>query len=67
MSYRHSFFPALNPEPHMSSVFHSSSSTQKDSIWRKLEKEVEIFLLSALMFLWFKKAISYHQISVYLY
>ncbi|HUT69373.1 MAG TPA: FIST C-terminal domain-containing protein [Desulfatiglandales bacterium] len=44
----------------MSSVLHSSSSAQKGSIWRKLEKEVEIFLIFALMFLRFKKAISYH-------
>jgi len=40
------------------------SSAQKGSIWRKLEKEVEIFLIFALMFLRFKKAISYHRIQI---
>jgi hypothetical protein len=44
--------------------FKNVSSIQKGSIWRKLEKEVEICLIFALMFLQFKKAISYHLLKI---
>jgi len=35
-------------------------------MWRKLEKEVDIFLIFALMSIRFKKAISYHRIQSHL-
>ncbi|MCK4824495.1 hypothetical protein KA005_52575, partial [bacterium] len=43
-------------------MFPTPASAQIASIWRKLEKEVETFLIFAFIFLRFKKAISYHPL-----
>ena len=40
------------------------SSAQKGAIRGKLEKEVGIFLIFLLTFLWFKKAIFYRLFSI---